>query len=79
MGHLQVKASLFAAGSFCELSEDFACVVLMKLNDIVTSSTTSSDVKLAAARTFSNMGCSPLIANRAYKVTCFYHPHVISA
>lgn len=75
MGHLQVKASLFAAGCLCELSEDFACVVLVKLNNMITSSTTSFDAKLVAARAFSKMGCSSLVANRAYKVACFFHAH----
>ncbi|RWR86893.1 hypothetical protein CKAN_01581500 [Cinnamomum micranthum f. kanehirae] len=65
---LEVKASLFAAGCLCELSEDFACVVLVKLNNMINSSTTSFDAKLVAARAFSKMGCSSLIANRAYKI-----------
>lgn len=75
MGHLQVKASLFAAGCLCELSEDFACVVLVKLNNMITSLTTSFDAKLVAARAFSKMGYSSLIASRAYKVAYFFHAH----
>lgn len=35
--YVQVKASLFASGCFCELSEDFACVVLEMLIDLEQS------------------------------------------
>ncbi|XP_058092824.1 uncharacterized protein LOC131239237 isoform X2 [Magnolia sinica] len=64
---LEVKASLFAAGCFCELSEDFACIILEMLINMVTSQGAPGDVKLAAARAFAKMRCSSLIACRAYK------------
>lgn len=65
---LQVKASLFAAGCFSELSDDFSCIVLEMLVRIVTSLETSPEVKLAGARIFAKIGCSYSVANRAYKV-----------
>ncbi|OVA09733.1 hypothetical protein BVC80_9101g272 [Macleaya cordata] len=64
---LEVKASLFAAGCFSELSEDFACIVLEMMIKMITSPKTSSTIKLAGVRTFAKMGCSSLLASRAYK------------
>ncbi|KAI3965627.1 hypothetical protein MKX01_010584 [Papaver californicum] len=64
---LEVKASLFAAGCFSELSEDFACIVLEVLINMITSSKTTSSLKLAGARRFTCMGTSLSLANRAYK------------
>ncbi|KAL5541438.1 hypothetical protein UlMin_043482, partial [Ulmus minor] len=61
------KAALFAAGCFCELSDDFPCIVLELLVNLMTSSETSLPIKLAGARVFSKMGYSYSIANRAYK------------
>jgi integrator complex subunit 7 len=65
---LQLKASLFAAGCFSELSDDFASILLEMLVNMVISSETLSAVKLAAARAFAKIGCSYSVANRAYKV-----------
>ncbi|XP_041028230.1 uncharacterized protein LOC121268164 [Juglans microcarpa x Juglans regia] len=64
---LEVKASLFAAGCFSELSDDFSCIVLEMLVRMATSSETSSVVRLAGARVFAKIGCSYSVANRAYK------------
>ncbi|KAG6638861.1 hypothetical protein CIPAW_10G061900 [Carya illinoinensis] len=64
---LEVKASLFAAGCFSELSDDFSCIVLEMLVRMATSSETSSAVRLAGARVFAKIGCSYSVANRAYK------------
>ncbi|KAL5573623.1 hypothetical protein UlMin_023220 [Ulmus minor] len=64
---LEAKAALFAAGCFCELSDDFPCIVLELLVNLMTSSETSLPIKLAGARVFSKMGYSYSIANRAYK------------
>ncbi|XP_068664710.1 uncharacterized protein [Aristolochia californica] len=64
---LEVKASLFAAGCFCELSEDFASFVLEVLVRMLTSSDTSSGVKQAAACAFSTMRASCFIMCRAYE------------
>ncbi|KAK1271047.1 hypothetical protein QJS04_geneDACA021056 [Acorus gramineus] len=63
----EVKAALFAAGCMCELSEDFACVILGMLVNIVTSLEMPFDVKRAAVRTLGRMRCSAFITNRAYK------------
>ncbi|KAK3189022.1 hypothetical protein Dsin_028583 [Dipteronia sinensis] len=63
----EVRASLFAAGCFSEIADDFASVVLEILVNIVTYSETVSAVRLAAVRIFAKMGCSYSIANRAYK------------
>ncbi|KAE7995896.1 hypothetical protein FH972_000659 [Carpinus fangiana] len=64
---LELKASLFAAGCFSELSDDFASILLEMLVNMVISSETLSAVKLAAARAFAKIGCSYSVANRAYK------------
>uniref|UniRef100_A0A2N9HEE1 Integrator complex subunit 7 N-terminal domain-containing protein n=1 Tax=Fagus sylvatica TaxID=28930 RepID=A0A2N9HEE1_FAGSY len=65
---LEVKASLFAAGCFSELSDDFACIVLEMLVNMLTASETSSAVRLAGARVLAKIGCSYSVANRAYKL-----------
>lgn len=65
---LQVKASLFAAGCFCELSDDFPCVLLEMLVNMITLSETLLTIKVAGARVFAKLGCSYSIASRAYKV-----------
>lgn len=58
---------MFAAGCFCLLSDDFACIILEILVGMIPSSQASSDVTLAAVRAFSKMRCSSSIASRAYK------------
>ncbi|XP_026385746.1 uncharacterized protein LOC113281261 isoform X2 [Papaver somniferum] len=63
----EVKAALFAAGCFSELSEDFACIVLEMLINMITSSKTTSNIKLAGARRLTCMGTSLSLAKRAYK------------
>lgn len=63
----QVKAALFAAGCFCRLSEDFACIVLEILIGIMSSSETASGMKLSIVRVFARMRCSSSTLNRAYK------------
>lgn len=65
---IQVKAALFASGCFCELSSDFASVVLEMLVNLVTSPDVPSTVRWAGVRIFSRMECSYAIADRAYKV-----------
>lgn len=69
---LQIKASLFAAGCFCELANDFACVVLEMLLNMVTSSETLLPIRLAGVRAFAKMGCSHSIACRAYEVLLLF-------
>ncbi|KAI3898314.1 hypothetical protein MKX03_002971 [Papaver bracteatum] len=64
----EVKASLFAVGCFSELSEDFACIVLEMLINMITSSKTTSSLKLAGALRLTCTGTSLSLANRAYKV-----------
>lgn len=66
---LQVRASLFAAGCFSELADDFSSVVLEMLVNMVTSSEKESVVRLAAVRAFAKMGCTFSNANRAFKVS----------
>ncbi|KAA8537246.1 hypothetical protein F0562_027067 [Nyssa sinensis] len=64
---LEVKASLFAAGCFSELSDDFAFVLLEILVSMLTSSETLPTVKLAGVQVFAKMGCSSSLANKVYK------------
>ncbi|KAG9156736.1 hypothetical protein Leryth_020917 [Lithospermum erythrorhizon] len=62
----EVKASLFAAGCFCENEDDFATVFLEMLVNNLLSCETSS-LRLAGARAFAKL-CHPFsLADRAYK------------
>ncbi|XP_056859068.1 uncharacterized protein LOC108822651 isoform X2 [Raphanus sativus] len=65
---LEVRSSLFAAGCFCEVSDDFALVVLGMLNDMVKFPGLMPKTRLAAVRVFAKMGCSHAIASRAFKI-----------
>ncbi|KAJ0239325.1 ARM repeat superfamily protein [Hirschfeldia incana] len=65
---LEVRSSLFAAGFFCEVAEDFALVVLGMLNDMVKFPELMPKTRLAAVRVFAKMGCSHAIASRAFKI-----------
>ncbi|KAM0936042.1 putative integrator complex subunit 7 [Dioscorea sansibarensis] len=62
----EVKASLFAAGCLCRLSEDFAFVVMEVLINMIVSES-PFDVKLAAIHAFARLRCSLSITTRAYK------------
>ncbi|XVE48447.1 hypothetical protein DITRI_Ditri01bG0003000 [Diplodiscus trichospermus] len=64
---LEVKASLFAAGCFCELAEDFASVVLEMLVNLMASLETPPAVRLAGASVFTRMICLYSVSSRAYK------------
>ncbi|KAL6194670.1 hypothetical protein ACLB2K_035750 [Fragaria x ananassa] len=64
---LEVKSSLFAAGCFAELSEDFARVVLEMLLHVMNSPETLHGIRLAGARMFAKFGFSHSIAANAYK------------
>ncbi|KAI5436368.1 hypothetical protein KIW84_022733 [Lathyrus oleraceus] len=64
----EVKASLFAAGCFCEISDDFACITLEILFNIMNSPAASLPIKLAAARIFAKFKCSYSVAKKAYKI-----------
>ncbi|KAG0455352.1 hypothetical protein HPP92_024644 [Vanilla planifolia] len=64
---LEVKASLFAAGCFCRLSEDFGCIMLEILICMISSVEVSHDVKLAAIRTLSKLQCSSSTTIKAYQ------------
>ncbi|KAK9130366.1 hypothetical protein Sjap_010853 [Stephania japonica] len=64
---VEVKASMFAAGRFSELSDDFASIFLEALVNIITSSKTSSTIKLAGARAFAKLNSSSILTSRAYK------------
>ncbi|CAH8345934.1 unnamed protein product [Eruca vesicaria subsp. sativa] len=65
---LEVRASLFAAGYFCEVADDFALVVLGMLNDMVKFPELLPKTRLAAVRVFAKMGCSHAISSRAFKI-----------
>lgn len=65
--NLEVKASLFAAGCFSILSEDFAYIVLEILIGIISSISRSRDVRLAAVHALGKLRCSLVIKNNAYK------------
>ena len=65
---LEVKASLFAAGCFAELSEDFARIVLEMLPHMMNSPETLPSIRLAGARMFAKVGFSRSIVDNAYKV-----------
>ncbi|WOH13162.1 hypothetical protein DCAR_0832671 [Daucus carota subsp. sativus] len=64
---LEVKAALFAAGCFCELSEDFACVVLEMVANMVSSCHVAEDVKIAGVRCLAKVGYSYTLAIKAYE------------
>ncbi|XP_048495276.1 uncharacterized protein LOC104908123 isoform X2 [Beta vulgaris subsp. vulgaris] len=64
---LEVKASLFAAGCYSENSDDFASVFLESLLKLMNSSKTLPALRICGARTFSKMGCSTVLAMKAYK------------
>ncbi|XP_061354659.1 uncharacterized protein LOC133299235 [Gastrolobium bilobum] len=63
----EVRASLFAAGCFCEISDDFACITLEMLLNMMNSPAVSLPVKLDAARVFTKLKCSYSVATKAYK------------
>ncbi|KAF4358552.1 hypothetical protein F8388_014323 [Cannabis sativa] len=76
---LEVKAALFAAGCFCELSDDFPCIVLEILVNMMSSTETLLPVRLAAARVYAKLRYSYSTAIRAYKVSsCFQHREQIA-
>ncbi|CAH9148888.1 unnamed protein product [Cuscuta epithymum] len=63
----EVKASLFAAGCFCELANhDFAAVHLEMLVNLMSHETPTA-IRLAAGRAFAQLWFSILLADRAYK------------
>ncbi|XP_074310593.1 uncharacterized protein LOC141646613 isoform X2 [Silene latifolia] len=64
---LEVKASLFAAGCFSEISVDFGYVFLEKLLTLIVSQATFRALRIAGARSFAKIGCSLLLAVRSYK------------
>ncbi|KAJ0492770.1 putative integrator complex subunit 7 [Helianthus annuus] len=64
---LEVKASLFAAGCFCEFSDDFACVFLEMLVKVVSSSDMPFAGRLAGVRAFAKLGRSSALSSRAYE------------
>ncbi|KAK4360617.1 hypothetical protein RND71_019569 [Anisodus tanguticus] len=68
MDILEAKASLFAAGCFSELADDFAYVILEMLGGLLMSSETSRAIRLAGGRAFVKMWCSILLADRSHKI-----------
>ncbi|KAF3790441.1 Integrator complex subunit 7-like protein [Nymphaea thermarum] len=64
---MELKASLFAAGHICELSEGFAFVVLEMVVSLLTSKRACYAVKRAVTLVFAKMGSSYAIACRAYE------------
>ncbi|KAK2381133.1 integrator complex subunit protein [Trifolium repens] len=64
----EVRASLFAAGCFCEISDDFACITLEMLFNMMNSPAVSLPIKLAAAQVFAKFKSSYSVAKKAYKI-----------
>ncbi|KAI3816392.1 hypothetical protein L1987_16086 [Smallanthus sonchifolius] len=64
---LEVKASLFASGCFCEFSDDFACVFLEMLVKVVSSSDMPIAGRLAGVCAFAKLGRSSALSSRAYE------------
>lgn len=62
----EVKASLFAARCFAELTDDFGFVLLQIFVNLLTSSQLPFDMKLAVGRAFANFSSSFQVANEAY-------------
>ncbi|XP_022640506.1 uncharacterized protein LOC106775218 isoform X2 [Vigna radiata var. radiata] len=63
----EVRASLYATGCFCEVSDDFASVSVEMLFNIMSSSSVSLPVKLAAARVLAKCKSSYSVSHKAYK------------
>ncbi|KAK1380491.1 ARM repeat superfamily protein [Heracleum sosnowskyi] len=66
---MEVKASLFAAGCFSELSEDFACVVLEMVVNLIQSADVPNDVRIAGVRCLGKLGRSYTLAIKAYEAS----------
>ncbi|TKY50167.1 Integrator complex subunit 7 [Spatholobus suberectus] len=64
----EVKASLYATGCFCEISDDFASISVEMLFNIMNSSAVSLPLKLAAARVLAKCKSSYSVAHKAYKI-----------
>ncbi|ESW23192.1 hypothetical protein PHAVU_004G026300 [Phaseolus vulgaris] len=63
----EVKASLYATGCLCEISDDFASISVEMLFNIMNSSSVSLPVKLAAAQVLAKCKSSYSVAHKAYK------------
>ncbi|RDY09074.1 Integrator complex subunit 7, partial [Mucuna pruriens] len=63
----EVRASLYATGCFCEISDDFASISVEMLFNIMNSSSVSLPVKLIAARVLAKCKSSYSVAHKAYK------------
>ncbi|CAI9781836.1 unnamed protein product [Fraxinus pennsylvanica] len=63
----EVKASLFAAGCLCELSDDFANVFLEMLTRMVISLEIPRALRLAGVKAFAKLWCPLSLADKAYK------------
>ncbi|KOM56515.1 hypothetical protein LR48_Vigan10g240700 [Vigna angularis] len=63
----EVRASLYATGCLCEVSDDFASVSVEMLFNIMSSSSVSLQVKLAAARVLAKCKSSYSVSHKAYK------------
>ncbi|KAL4575553.1 hypothetical protein LXL04_022400 [Taraxacum kok-saghyz] len=64
---LEVKASLFAAGCFCEFSDDFAHVLLEMLSNMVLSPDIPIAGRVAGVRAFAKLGRSSTLSTKAYE------------
>ncbi|KAK4710239.1 hypothetical protein R3W88_004752 [Solanum pinnatisectum] len=65
---LEAKASLFVAGCFSKLADDFAYVFLEMLGCLLVSSETSRAIRLAGGHAFAKMWCPILLADIAHKI-----------
>ncbi|KAG4958663.1 hypothetical protein JHK82_035366 [Glycine max] len=64
----EVRASLYATGCICEISDDFASISVEMLFNIMNSSSVSLPVKLVAARVLAKCKSSYSVAHKAYKI-----------
>ncbi|KAE9593009.1 hypothetical protein Lal_00029019 [Lupinus albus] len=63
----EAQASVFAAGCFCEISDDFACITMEMLFNMMNSPAVTLPVKLTAAQVFARFKCSYSTAIKAFK------------
>jgi hypothetical protein len=59
---------MFASSCFSLLAEDFACIFLRILQNIITSLRASAAVMLMAVRALTKIRCTFAVATRTYKV-----------
>lgn len=63
-----MRASLYATGCICEISDDFASISVEMLFNIMNSSSVPLPIKLDAAQVLAKCKSSYSVAYKAYKV-----------